>query len=407
VAGGEPANAAPARPRLIHVRDVPKGGGILTTLLWVGGFTVVLIAVLLAITQRGRPKAETPTDLTSEPFNIKVEPFPAGWAEDLMTRRPVDANILGRKRANSDAWVAVSAKDWVDRQPRTGELNEFMQGPLRATLGTPFFQPVEGETWAGHPAMAVQFAGNLDDAQVRGEAYAISYKGIGYVFYAWTADADWEARRAELVGLREMVRPAGFREKWTEKRVNVVAHSPVGAPYQVEDMDGVWVRGKPAEEWRDKDKVKYPVDDVKALDPAATMALMARFQPKERGDALRRPIDALALVVELPKSADPLDAVKANVLDQIKRQYAGDAPAGLQLEALTKSPSGVAFPTGGPAIARFRFQDPLDRENRVLWVVSAIAAGDKTVAVEAHAPEKDASYVEEWMVHLAGSLKAK
>jgi hypothetical protein len=33
--------------------------------------------------------------------------------------------------------------------------------------------------------------------------------------------------------------------------------------------------------------------------------------------------------------------------------------------------------------------------------------GDKVVAVEAHVPERHASYVEEWMVHLAGSLKAK
>jgi hypothetical protein len=134
---------------------------------------------------------------------------------------------------------------------------------------------------------------------------------------------------------------------------------------------------------------------------------MARYQPKERGDALRRPIDALALVVELPKSADPLEAAKAHVLEFIKRDYAGSAPAGLQLEALTKSPSGVALPTGGPVIARFRFQDPLDRENRVMWIISAIVVGDKTVAVESHVAEKDASHVEEWMVHLAGSLKAK
>jgi hypothetical protein len=74
---------------------------------------------------------------------------------------------------------------------------------------------------------------------------------------------------------------------------------------------------------------------------------------------------------------------------------------------MPKSPSGVALPAGGPAIARYRFQNPLDREDRGLWVVSAMTVGDKTVAVEIHVPEKDASYVEEWMVRLAGSLKAK
>ena len=282
-----------------------------------------------------------------------------------------------------------------------------MQRPLRDALRTPFFQPIDGEKWAGQPAIAMQFAGNLNDAQVRGEAYAISYKGIGYVFYAWTADSEWESLRAETAALRERIRLGNFRDKWIERQVNVVAHSPEGAAYQVEDADGVWVRGKPADEWADKDKVKYFVDDLKAIDPAATLALLARYQPKERGDALRKPIDTTALVVELPQAADPLEAAKAHVTERIKRDFAGDAPAGLQLEPLPKSPSGVALPSGGPAIARFRFQNPLDREDRVLWIVSATAVGDKTVAVEIQVPEKDASYVEEWMVRLAGSLKAK
>lgn len=407
-AGVEPGDdPRPTGPRLIHLREVPKGGGVLTTLLWVGGFCVVLACVLVVVIKRGGPQSQTSTDVTSEPFNLRVDPFPAGWAEDLSARRPVEANILGRKRASPDGWVAVAAKDWVDRQPRAGELSDFMHRPLRAALSTPFFQPIEGETWAGHPATAVQFAGNLDDVQVRGEAYAISYKGISYVFYAWTADADWEAQRAGLVSLREKIRPANFRDKWTERRINTVVFSPDDAGYQVEDPDGVWVRGKPSDEWKDKDKVKYPVDDVKALDPAATMALMARYQPKERGDALRRQIDAMALVVELPKSPDPLEAAKAHALEHIKRSYGKDVPAGLRLEELTKSRSGVALPTGGPPIGRFRVEHPGDRSNPDLWVISVIEVGDKIVAVEAHVAEKDASYVEEWMVHLAGSLKAK
>ena len=386
---------------------MPKSCGALVTLLWVGGFTIVLVGVMAVVILRGQPKKDTSPDATTEQFNLKAEPFPAGWHEDSAARRAVDANILGRKRSNPDGWVAVSAKDWGDRQPRAGELSEFLHSPLRASLGTPFFQPMDGEKWAGQPAIAVQFAGNLDEAQVRGEAYAISYKGIGYVFYAWTADADWEAHRADLVAVREKIRPAGFREQWVEKRANVTVHIPDdAAAYQVEDVDGVWVRGKPADEWDPKDKVKYPVDDLKALDPAATIALLARYQPRERGDALRKQIDALALVVELP-AGDPLEAAQNHVIERIKRDYAGDAPPNLKLEPLAKSPSGIALPTNGPAIGRFRFQDPLDRENRVMWIISAIAVGDKTIAVEAHVAEKDASYVEEWMVHLAGSLKAK
>src|SRR5262249_28803769 len=118
-------------------------------------------------------------------------------------------------------------------------------------------------------------------------------------------------------------------------------------------------------------------------------------------------IDAMALVVELPKSPDPLEAAKAHALEHIKRSYGKDVPAGLRLEELTKSRSGVALPTGGPPIGRFRVEPPGDRSNPDLWVISVIEVGDKIVAVEAHVAGKDASYVEEWVGHLAGSLKAK
>ena len=42
-----------------------------------------------------------------------------------------------------------------------------------------------------------------------------------------------------------------------------------------------------------------------------------------------------------------------------------------------------------------------------MWVISALRVGNKTVAVESHVPERFASYVDEWMVHFAGSLKAR
>jgi hypothetical protein len=74
---------------------------------------------------------------------------------------------------------------------------------------------------------------------------------------------------------------------------------------------------------------------------------------------------------------------------------------------MAKSPSGVPLPTGGPAIGRFRLKDPTAAGDEQMWVLSAVPVGDKVVAVEAHVPERYASYVEEWMVHLAGSLKAK
>jgi hypothetical protein len=299
--------------------------------------------------------------------------------------------------------VAVAAKDWVDRQPRAAELDELMRGRLRA-FRTLEMEPVEGQTWADHPASSVRFTGTLDDVQVRGEAFAFSHKGVGYVFIAWAADADWERLRDELVGLREKVKPAGLRDRWVEKQVNVRVFD--GDGYQVEDPDGVWVRARPAEEGKQSKKTDYVIDDVKALDPAATMAFLARYQIRERGDALRLSPEARALVVELEAKGSPLEAATANVVERAKRDFAGDPPD-FTLEAMPKSPSGVPLPTGGPAIGRFRLKNPKAIGDEEMWVISAIPVGEKVVAVEAHVPERYASFVEEWMVHLAGSLKAK
>ena len=213
----------PYGPRVVHVRDMPKGNSILRTTLAVVAFTIVLVAILYAITMRGQPaKVDNSGVVNIEPFNLKLEPFPGGWAENLEARKPFGVNILGRKRNNPEGYVAIASRDWVDRSPRLAELEAEMQRPLREALVTPFFQPIEGEKWAGQSALATQFSGNLNDAQVRGEAYAMSYKGISYVFFAWAPDATWEGQRAELVALREKVTPAAFREKWVEKRSSMV-----------------------------------------------------------------------------------------------------------------------------------------------------------------------------------------
>jgi hypothetical protein len=282
-----------------------------------------------------------------------------------------------------------------------------MRARLRQGIATLETQPVEGETWAGQPALAVRFTGSLDDEHVRGEAYAMGYKGVGYVFFAWATDANWAGLRDELVALREKVRPANFRDKWTPKRANTETYPSDDGTYQVEDMDGVWLKGKLADQWGPKEK-KYVLepDDLKALDPKAVMAFRAEYLIRERGDAKRHSAQAEALVVEFDKGGDPLEAAKAHVIERIKRDYAGMAPD-VKLEPMGRSPSGAALPTGGPAIARLLFKDPYDRDNKEVWVISALPVGGKTVAVEAHVPEKYASYVDEWMVHFAASLKAR
>lgn len=398
------ADPRPSGPRVLTVRDRPKGANILVTTLWVVGFTAVLLAVVFAVTQRGKTRTATQRDAADERFNFKLQPFPPEWVDDVDPRNTVDANVFRRKRTGPEAFIAVAAQDFVDRQPRPGEVDEVVRRRLLRGFSTLSVVPLEGQTWAGKPALAYQFSGTLDDAQVRGEVLAMTFKGIVYAWFAWAAEADWEAAKGEATGLRERMTPANFRDAWAETKVSTIPHE--GEGYALADRDGAWVRGKPVDEWSLEDKQKYVVDDVKEIDPAATMAFKAQYQMKDRGDNKRKPAQASALVVVLSDGGDPLEAAKKHVIDRIKRDYAGKPPE-ITLEPMAKSPGNVALPTGGLAIARFLFKDPLDRDNQVMYVISAANIGGRIVAVETQAAERDAGFVEEWMVNLAGSLKAK
>jgi hypothetical protein len=360
---------------------------------------------------KGRQPDFVPSQASDQKFNIKVDPFPNEWLDDPSAAKPVDANIFGKKRSGPEGYVAVVAQefgDHGDRQPRAGELNELMRSRMGREEGfkNRTFEDLEGEKWSGQPALAVRFTADLNDAAVRGEAFAISYKGIGYVFYIWASETDWGSIRGEVANLRERVKLGEYREKWVEKRASTEVFTVEGAAYQVEDIDGAWLRGKPEDQWKPKEK-KYVLDNVKEIDPNATMAFQAEYRIRERGDTHRKSAEAKAIVVELPSGGDPIDAAKAHAMERIKKDFAGGNVPDIKLEPMTKSPAGVALPAGGPAIVRLQFRNPLDKDDRWMHVISAISLGGKTIALEARCPEGDASYVEEWMVHLAGSLKAK
>ena len=84
---------------VVHLRDVPKSGGVLTTVLWVGGFALVLAGVVAAVTFAGRPRSRPASETTNEKFNLPVEPFPAGGRTTDPPAAALAANILGRTRS--------------------------------------------------------------------------------------------------------------------------------------------------------------------------------------------------------------------------------------------------------------------------------------------------------------------
>ena len=86
--------------------------------------------------------------------------------------------------------MAFAARDFANREPRPGELDDVLFRALgtvvdRDTLKT--FENDFAKTWMGREARGFKFSGLAKGAgSVEGEAVAVSHKGVGYWFVAWT-----------------------------------------------------------------------------------------------------------------------------------------------------------------------------------------------------------------------------
>ena len=215
---------APAGPRVVNIRDVPRDGGPLSIILWIGG-TIAVIGTLTAVLvvwsgkQAGFVARGDVNGEQSDPkFNLKLDAYPAEYGEDIQARETLQANVFARKRSGPDGWTAMAAKDYKDRNARPAELDELIRTRVKNALTAPEVVPVDaGETWAGQPARAFAFSGDFDGAQVKGQAMAIAYQGFAYVFFAWAGERDWDGLRGELLGLREKFKFLSPRTDWEPK----------------------------------------------------------------------------------------------------------------------------------------------------------------------------------------------
>lgn len=401
-----PEAASQPSARVVNIRNQPKSGSPLMIVVWILGFGAVAAGAVAYMNHRGNLRKSKPDTVESqERLNFTMDKFPEGWSEDMTARQGLDVNVFARKRTGPDGWVAMYAEDFKDRSPRAGELRDKMLARLKGYGRNMNFVELSDAKWMDQPGQGYQFQGDFGETPVLGESVAVAYKGIAYIYYAWAPDKDWAAVKDELTAMRGRVKLAGYREKWTEATANTKVYTNASPAYSVEDTDAAWQMAAPPEEGVRAKKSDYAVDP-KEIDPAASFAFRARFQIKVGGDTRQHAAEAKALVVELKQADDPLETVTQHVIERIKRDYAGNPPE-VKLEPMAKSPAGVPLPANGPAMARLLFRDPLDKDNRVMYILSAINADGMTIGVEAEVLERNANYVEEWMVHLAGSLKGK
>lgn len=388
-----------ARPR--SPREAPAevgGSGTRTTVALV----VVAAALLLGVgatiyfrlvhtparPDRGGPAAEWPD------LDLAIDPPGDGWVSDDDLRAKLGPPFIVAFRkgdpdnaGETDPRLAFAAKDYGTREPRAGELREGLMRPLGAVLDDVTPTNLDGATWLGRPAAAVDFRAHLkgDGPVVAGQAFAVGRKGIGYWAVGWAAEADAAEQLPALAAVRGKARLLEGREKWSPKEAARHVFAGEKAAYALADDDALWTVPDPS--------VQKPTD----LDPHADLLLVARERQKGRD----RPAEATAVVLVLDNLADEPMPVARAAIEAQRRAEVGDPARTVTFAELPDTPEST------PPVVRLKSMVADDKNQTRLHAVSAIRVGDHVVAVHAWCPWAERGALEDAMVRLAASLRER
>ncbi len=395
-----------ARTRHDARKADPKRRGPGAAIATIGAAVLVLAIVVFGIVfafilKRGMSQNDGVMngDLAKPEWNFAYRMPGDPWSNDPDTKNDLNVNAFCIKREGPNAWAALSVSDFKDRSPLVHELREKMLDQLgRAFQNLPPDLTLEPIKWGGKDGYHCRFRGERrgTESTCLGDCYVLGYKGVGYWFYAWSAEADFDGVSTELHDLHDRFRTLNERDKWAEKVGNKLTFPRKGkhtVKYQVATYEKFW-----------KEFDAEPTD-VRAK---ADLALKGELVGRNRQD---RPPYAELVVLVVESNGEPMEVAAK----EIRAFYNRDPEVfgKFSLTELTAEPSGDP-PIGEdePNVAPLRFKvSPVDpnasKSVEKLVVYSAIRVDDKIAIVEASCPWSQREIWERRLIQFAGSLKAK
>jgi hypothetical protein len=330
-------------------------------------------------------------------LNLSYAPPDAPWEPDEDTAKKVGTYTFVYKRPGIDAWMAFGAKDFGTRAPKPSELVGNLLKPLEK-----LYENVQederpaGATWLGLDAAPVVIyrAQRKEGGEVRAIGYAAHHKGVAYWALFWASPGAFDTHRPEFETVRDRCKLLGLREDWKPKEIEIKTFAGDKGAYQLIDAAGMWA----------KPKDRTPTDE----DEHADLCLVG----KEKGGSGTRQPDATLLVLLLdPTGGDPLDMARKYVEEKrtadVRR---GDPKLTPTFTDLTGDVVGDPITTDVTPTAKVvRIESKVkgaESQDRLI-VLSAMAAGNKVVAVHAVCELRHRALFEPTMVQVAGSLRAK
>jgi hypothetical protein len=349
---------------------LPVRGSRLQTILLVGVAAVSLAAAGIAVWYKvtHKPEASTKDSATLFPEkNFSLEEPASPWVQDGTMQGMLGSPYLRvYKRDNPEAFIAVGARDYETQEPRPGDLLQSLKAPLAKILvpKTLEQQPIpEGTTWFALPVKGFNFRGQLKSgAVVEGEAYAVSHKGLGYWFLAWTGENQIFAEQREMFAkVRAKCKFLDLRGNWTARQANVVEFKNNVLGYSIRDGEGIWT--EETDEKRVKDE-----------DPKADKYFTARIKPKTSDFAH----EAELVIFILDSKGEPLEQARTYVVERENRDVESRGKTSFQAHSEDTTFDSPNLVDGNAPFVLLKSKN--DRSEMMhLWAISAIKIGNKTV----------------------------
>jgi hypothetical protein len=332
------------RPRRRHWGRTVVLLGILA-LLGVGATVGVVAWVRVLRDQTATETGKAPVKLDYATYTVPEVP----WHVDDAPANSMHASI-GLRRDDGTAWMALSAKDYRDRNPRDAKLVEEAIVQLKRYFGESVeWELKEDEEIGGETAKKLVFQGELNSNLFSGECCMVAHKGVGYWIFTWKAGSMDELERAP--GLRgefaEVRKGLAFKERsgWKGDRTTAAVEiTGKKGDYTLTDADGIWEKRK-AEDY----------------DVAADLALVAN--DRESKDADKR-AEVVVLRLPLPEDSNLVEAARTR-LEEIHK---AEGYEGVLLEPATRSktppPNRVGAVPG--KVLMLKVTDTKDRQRLAL-----------------------------------------
>jgi len=381
----------------------PQSAGFGSTLLTVLGVLALLslvvgAVVLVAVSKRGGagPAVAAGDSEVRVPDRNFAYTLPAtGWRKDNDTQNELGVNVFALQREGTPAgWVALAVIDYETRDPLPGELQEETQRHLNRAFEDVPSLTAEPAKWGPHAARKCFFRAVHKGTQVAcvGDAYAMSFKGVGYWFYAWAAEADAAALASEFDAMRERLRTLDQRAKW-------VAAATADATFRGVKPSSRFRLTSPETIWA------APPLEPTVEDPAAELLLKGVLKSRTRRDF--NP-EALAVVMVVPGTAEPGAAAEEYVRKRHTRDPSVFGPTEITEVTGDVVGDGPADKPGGPQARRLKVSPGGPDASKVaekLVVFAAMKSGDAVVIAEANCPWSQRDVWERRLVQLVGSLR--